>query len=169
MSRSVLLLASATPSRLAVPGSAGRLADAGYELHLVVVGGLAAVPSVEFAEAVSLEPRRTSLSTALVALTAPRTSDAVRHRRGSVPWASRALRRRITRLYRPSLNRALPTWRAVDSDERVRAAAAGADAIIAVDRYAIYSAWKLHKRFGVRAFNGMDAGAQALAGEVPTA
>jgi hypothetical protein len=39
-----------------------------------------------------------------------------------------------------------------------------ADAIIALDRYAVYSAWKLHKRFRVPAFNGMNAGARALAG-----
>ncbi|MGZ4649555.1 MAG: hypothetical protein ACXV3A_03310, partial [Kineosporiaceae bacterium] len=65
MSRSVLLIASTTPSRLAVTGPAARLVAAGYELRLAVVAGLAAVAPVEFAEAVRLEPRPTMFSTTM--------------------------------------------------------------------------------------------------------
>ncbi len=170
MSRSVLLIASATPSRLAVPEPAARLGAAGFELRLVVVGGLAAVPSVEFAEVVNLEPLPSRFATAMAALNPPSGFGKVRHRRGTRQWATHAVRWRVARLVgrlyrpRPSVSRAAPTWRAVSRDERVRAAAMRADAIIALDRYAVYSAWKLHKRFRVPAFNGMNAGARALAG-----
>ena len=170
MSRSVLLIASATPSRLAVPEPAARLCAAGYDLRLVVVGALAAVPPVEFAEVVNLEPVPSRFSTVMAALNPPSGFAKVRHRRGTPQWASHAVRWRLARLVgrlhrpRPTVNRAAPTWRAVSTDERVRTAAMKADAIIALDRYAVYSAWKLHKRFRVPAFNGMDAGARALAG-----
>jgi len=170
MSRSVLPIASPTPSRLALPEPAARLGAAGYDLRLVVVGTLAAVPPVEFAEVVHLEPLPSRFSTAMAALSPPSGFAKVRHRRGTPQWALHAVRwrlaRLVARLYRPraSVNRAAPTWRAVSRDEHVRAAARKADAIIAVDRYAVYSAWKLHKRFRVPAFNGMNAGARALAG-----
>jgi hypothetical protein len=168
MIRSVLLVASATPSRLALPEPAERLAAAGYNLDLVVVGRLAAVPSVEFAEVVHLEPVPSSFTTIMVALSSYSGPDGVRHRRGTPQWAVHAVRWRVARLvaarYRPSTNRATPTWRAVSADEGARALARRADAVIALDRYAVYSAWRLHKRLRVPAYNGMNAGARALVG-----
>jgi hypothetical protein len=76
-------------------------------------------------------------------------------RRGSPRWALAAVRWRVLKIVQPRTGHALRTWRLVRQDPVVREMAQRADVMVALDRHAVYSVWRLARRTGVPAFFGV--------------
>ena len=140
----VLLIAATKPARIALESGTAKLAEAGA--------------LVEVATYRDQQADLRGLPLREVRIMRPRGWSDPRPRRFSPRYFAAKFRTVLIKLLSRRKNLSLKTWVAAKYDPWMRTHAAGADMIVALDRYAIYTVWRLRRRNRRAALlHGLDA------------
>jgi hypothetical protein len=147
----VLLVGVALPPRLALEAAVPALRAAGATVDAVVTRA----PGTAFT---GLDVRTVRVAKLL------RSPSGRKPRRGTPLWLALAVRWRVLRLAQSRSGPMLSAWRILRQDPQLRRLAREADVVVALDRLAAYTVWRLSRRVTSAAcYNGLAAAVQHVA------